>query len=83
MQVGRLSEALLVPYSAMAPDNPQAVDRYVRIVRELDRYHGFTALRPPAHSGSPRWRRPQRPRSCCRRRMRPGLAKAPRAPNWG
>ena len=53
MQVGRLSEALLVSYSAMSPSNPQAVDRYVRIVRELDRYHGFAALRPPAHSGSP------------------------------
>ena len=53
MQVGRLSEALLVPYSAMSPHNPQAVDRYVRIVRELDRYHGFTALRAPAHSGPP------------------------------
>jgi hypothetical protein len=37
----------------MSPHNPQAVDRYVRIVRELDRYDGFTALRPPAHSGSP------------------------------
>ena len=53
MQVGRLSEALLVPYSAMSPLNPQAVDRYVRIVRELDRYHGFAAPRAPAHPGPP------------------------------
>jgi transposase-like protein len=35
IQVNRLNEALLVAY--------RAVDRVVRIVRELDRYHGFVA----------------------------------------
>jgi hypothetical protein len=28
--------------------NFEAVDRVVRIVRELDRYHGFAAISPPA-----------------------------------
>jgi hypothetical protein len=52
LQVSRLNEALLVSYSAMHTawegTNFQAVDRVVRIVRELDRYHGFAA-----HSGAP------------------------------
>ena len=45
-QVSRLHEALLVSYTAMSGANLQAVDRVVRIVRELDRYHGFEP-RPP------------------------------------
>ena len=55
LQVSRLNEALIVAYSAMSGMNLQAVDRVVKIVRELDRYHGFAAadeavsLRPPRH----------------------------------
>ena len=41
LQIRRLSEALLVCTSAMSRGNLQAVDRVVKIVRELDRYHGF------------------------------------------
>ena len=41
IQVSRLNEALLVAFSAMTGANLGAVDRVVRIVRELDRYHGF------------------------------------------
>ncbi len=41
IQVSRLNEALLVAFSAMTDMNLRAVDRVVRIVRELDRYHGF------------------------------------------
>jgi DNA-binding CsgD family transcriptional regulator len=41
LQVSRLNEALLVAYSAMGGQNLEAVDRVVRIVRELDRYHGL------------------------------------------
>jgi hypothetical protein len=41
LQVSRLSEALLVAYSAMGNQNLEAVDRVVKIVRELDRYHGL------------------------------------------
>jgi hypothetical protein len=48
LQASRLNEALLVSYSAMHNSakgaNFEAVDRVVRIVRELDRYHGFAAI---------------------------------------
>ena len=55
LQVSRLNEALLVSYSAMHTSglgaNFEAVDRVVKIVRELDRYHGFAprdgAIRGP------------------------------------
>jgi hypothetical protein len=43
IQVSRLNEALLVAYSAMSGMNLKAVDRVVKIVRELDRYHGLVA----------------------------------------
>ena len=43
IQVSRLNEALLVAYSAMSLTNLKAVDQVVKIVRELDRYHGFAA----------------------------------------
>jgi DNA-binding CsgD family transcriptional regulator len=43
LQVSRLNEALFVAYNAMSGLNLQAVDRVVKIVRELDRYHGFSA----------------------------------------
>ncbi len=54
VQVGRLNEALLVSYSAMSGANLQAVDRVVKIVRELDRYHGFVAA---GHDPRPEARR--------------------------
>jgi hypothetical protein len=41
LQIRRLSEAMLVAYTAMNNGNLQAVDRVVKVVRELDRYHGF------------------------------------------
>ncbi len=44
IQVSRLNEALLVAYSAMSPTNLKAVDQVVKIVRELDRYHGFASV---------------------------------------
>ncbi len=44
IQVGRLNEAPLVAYSAMTGANLKAVDRVVKIVRELHRYHGFVAV---------------------------------------
>jgi len=52
LPVSRLNEALLVSYSAMHTSvsgaNFGAVDRVVRIVRELDRYHGFARHGGPA-----------------------------------
>ena len=44
IQVSRLNEALLVAYSAMSMTNLRAVDHVVKIVRELDRYHGLSAV---------------------------------------
>ncbi len=50
LQVGRLNEALLISYNQMY--NPKsgadfkAIDHVVKIVRELDRYHGLAAPRP-------------------------------------
>jgi hypothetical protein len=41
-QLGRLNEALAVSFDAMSGENLAAVDRVVRIVRELDRYHGLS-----------------------------------------
>ncbi len=75
MQVSRLNEALMVATSAMTDVNLKAVDRVVRIVRALDRYHGFSAARrrlPEASSletpvqgtsafGAALFRRPDRP----------------------
>jgi hypothetical protein len=50
-QVSRLNEALLVVFSAMTGMNLKAVDRVVKIVGELDRYHGFFAAeRRPART---------------------------------
>jgi hypothetical protein len=40
---GEPSRALHVSFCAMSGSNIQAVDRVVKIVRELDRYHGFVA----------------------------------------
>ena len=50
LQVSRLNEALLVAYSAMSGGNLGAVDRVVKIVRELDRYHGFSAADRRSHT---------------------------------
>ena len=62
LQVSRLNEALLVAYSAMGGQNLEAVDRVVRIVRELDRYHGLAAPDFADSSAPPRrLTRPQPP----------------------
>ena len=58
LQINRLNEALLVSYSAMhttqAGANFEAVDRVVRFVRELDRYHGFAAVPRPREESDAR-----------------------------
>jgi hypothetical protein len=41
LQIGRLSDALMVAHAAMMEGNLHALDRVVRIVGQLDRYHGF------------------------------------------
>src|SRR5277367_1152641 len=44
MQVSRLNEALRMSFDAMSGANLRAVDRVVKIVRELDRYHGLAVV---------------------------------------
>jgi hypothetical protein len=54
LQISRLSEALLVSYTAMGGSNLKAVDRVVTIVRELDRYHGLSSRAVAAGAEEPR-----------------------------
>ncbi len=66
LQVNRLNEAMLFSYNAMYNSqtgaNFSAIDRVVKIVREMDRYHGFvpgacgaepTRLPPPSNANPP------------------------------
>jgi hypothetical protein len=64
LQVNRLNEAMIVAYGSMAGGNLKAVDRVVRIVSEMDRYHGLFPRRAP---GSP-----------CRLKSRPPLRRRPK-----
>jgi len=52
LQIRRLSEAMLVSYSAMSNGDLSAVDKVIKVARELERYHGF-ALRPETPSSAP------------------------------
>ena len=47
LQIRRLNEAMLIAYSAMSNGNVKAVDQVIKVVRELDRYHGFDAIALP------------------------------------
>ena len=53
LQIRRLSEAMLVAYSAMSTGNVKAVDQVIKVVRELDRYHGFGAYSSPERFVAP------------------------------
>ncbi len=46
VQTMRLEEALTVAFGAMGGGNLRAIDRVVKIVRELDRYQGFPRDEP-------------------------------------
>ena len=50
LQIGRLSEAMIVARSLMMEGDLQAMDRLIRLTGELDRYHGFAPSRIPAFS---------------------------------
>jgi hypothetical protein len=41
LQIRRLNEAMLFAYGAMSIGNLKAIDQVIKVVRELDRYHGF------------------------------------------
>jgi hypothetical protein len=47
LQIRRLNEAMLVAYSSMTTGNVKAVDQVIKVVRELDRYHGFGTVSIP------------------------------------
>jgi hypothetical protein len=47
LQIRRLNEAMLIAYSAMSNGNVKAVDQVIKVVRELDRYHGFGPISIP------------------------------------
>ena len=58
LQIGRLSDAMMVAHAAMMEGNMHALDRVLRIVGEFDRYHGFSSAKaqpaaaaPPALAG--------------------------------
>jgi hypothetical protein len=64
LQIGRLSDAMMVAHSAMMEGNMQALDRLLRIVGELDRYHGFgRAQADPAAAPTPALPAPASPRA--------------------
>jgi hypothetical protein len=76
LQVRRLNEALLVSYGAMAGGNLRAVDRVVKIVHELDRYHGVASI----EVAPPQLTRPSLP-PLALEQPRPALALGGRAPS--
>ena len=41
LQIARLSDAMVVAHTRMMEGDLQAMDRLIRLVGELDRYHGF------------------------------------------
>jgi DNA-binding CsgD family transcriptional regulator len=54
LQIGRLSDAMMVAYAAMMEGNLQALDRVLRIVGELDRRHGFCGAPAEPAAGATR-----------------------------
>ena len=48
LQVARLSDAMMVAYAAMMGGDLKALDRVLRIGRELERYQGHHSPEPPA-----------------------------------
>ena len=47
LQVARLSEAMIVARTMMMQGNLQAMDRWIELTSELDRYHGFSPAQIP------------------------------------
>ncbi|HEY1884459.1 MAG TPA: hypothetical protein VGG86_00220 [Roseiarcus sp.] len=53
VQIRRLSEAMLVAYSAMSLGDLNAVDKVIKVARELDRYDGFGPYPTGQRSAAP------------------------------
>src|SRR5271170_8357886 len=47
LQIARLSEAMIVARTMMMQGNLQAMDRWIKLTSELDRYHGFSRAQIP------------------------------------
>jgi len=47
LQIARLSEAMIVARTMMMQGNLQAMDRWIKLTSELDRYHGFSPTQIP------------------------------------
>ena len=55
LQIARLSEGMIVARTLMMEGDLQAMDRMIKLIGELDRYHGFTPQHfAPADTASPR-----------------------------
>jgi hypothetical protein len=54
LQIGRLSDAMMVAYTAMMEGDLHALDRVLRIVGELDRYHGLGGAKTDTAAGARR-----------------------------
>ena len=54
LQIGRLGDAMMVAYAAMMEGNLQALARVLRIVGELDRYHGLAGAQAEPAAGARR-----------------------------
>ena len=54
LQIGRLSDAMMVAYAAMMDGDMHALDRVLRIVGELDRYHGLGGAKTQPAAGATR-----------------------------
>ena len=62
-QIARLSEAMIVARTMMMQGNLQAMDRWIELTGELDRYHGFAPaqiLVAPDGAAAPRLAAPER-----------------------
>jgi hypothetical protein len=53
LQIGRLSDAMMVAHTAMMEGDMHALDRVLRIVSQLDRYHGFAGAPAQTAAGTP------------------------------
>ena len=53
LQIARLSEAMIVAHTMMVEGDLQAMDRPIKLTRELDRYHGFGKLSVSLSEPSP------------------------------
>jgi hypothetical protein len=52
IQIARLSEAMIVARTMMMQGNLQAMDRFMKLTSELDRYHGFAPAQIPWARGA-------------------------------